>query len=135
MSIKMLCPNGHKLRVDERHAGQRATCPRCSARLTVPTPTRRELSESSIVALLGDTLPQQTVMTRVAPPPERPKRTCPKCQTVMSAAYHICPKCRVYLPDQPRLERTPQATCHQCGAPPMPSDSHCNTCGSELRAE
>jgi len=134
MSIKMLCPNGHKLRVDERHAGQRAMCPRCSARLTVPTPTRHELSESSIVALLGEASPHQAVLTRAAPP-ERPKRTCPKCQTVMSAAYHICPQCRVYLPDQPRMERRMRSSCQQCGTPPMPGDSHCNTCGNELQAD
>lgn len=134
MSIKMLCPNGHKLRVDERHAGQRAVCPRCDAKMTVPTPTRHEMSESSIVALMGDAAPQQSVITRVAPAPQkRPTRTCPKCQTVMSAAYHICPTCRVYLPDPPRVETWARNECQQCGAPAMPADKHCTTCGSELR--
>jgi hypothetical protein len=38
MGIKFLCPNGHKLNVKSFLSGQRAICPKCGARLLVPTP-------------------------------------------------------------------------------------------------
>ena len=37
MGIKFYCPNGHKLNVKSFLSGQRAICPKCGARLVVPT--------------------------------------------------------------------------------------------------
>ena len=36
MSIKVHCPNGHRFRVNDKHAGRVGACPQCSASVKVP---------------------------------------------------------------------------------------------------
>lgn len=100
MTLRVTCPNGHKLQVDSHHEGKKAACPRCDARflLRAATPERRPVSDSSILAVLGNHDPSTSVISRPqAAAPARPSKACPKCQARFSAAYHICPSCRVYL--------------------------------------
>jgi hypothetical protein len=51
MPIRVTCPNGHLLRVKDRHAGQMGLCPFCRARVEVPQPNGGV--EDEVLAILG----------------------------------------------------------------------------------
>ncbi len=47
MGIRFYCPNGHKLNVKSELAGKIGICPKCQARMTIPTVSVREPSGKS----------------------------------------------------------------------------------------
>lgn len=47
MGIRFYCPNGHKLNVKSDLAGRVGICPKCQARMTIPTTSVRESSHKS----------------------------------------------------------------------------------------
>jgi hypothetical protein len=47
MGIRFYCPNGHKLNVKSELAGKIGICPKCQARMTIPTASVREPSGKS----------------------------------------------------------------------------------------
>ncbi|HET6879557.1 MAG TPA: hypothetical protein VFI31_05360 [Pirellulales bacterium] len=99
MTFKLRCPNGHKLRFDGKDAGKEAVCPRCQSRVTLQP--RREVSDTSILAVLGDAPPDHSVVlhpSEQTPTATAPGRSCPRCHTRISAAFQLCPNCRTYLP-------------------------------------
>lgn len=49
MSISVVCPNGHKLKAKEDLAGKHLRCPKCGARVLVPTPEVPVLDESAVL--------------------------------------------------------------------------------------
>ena len=99
MTFKLRCPNGHKLSFAAKDAGKKGKCPKCHTRVLLQPP--REVSDTSILAVLGDAPSDRSVVLHspelVAAPPA-PARTCPKCQTRLSAAFQLCPNCLTYLP-------------------------------------
>lgn len=64
MSIEVTCPNGHQLKVKDRWAGKTGRCPKCNAKMKVPTP--KKISDDEVLALIGDFVPME-----VDPPPEK----------------------------------------------------------------
>jgi anti-anti-sigma factor len=50
MAIKVTCPTGHVLHVDDKHAGRSGKCPYCQALVHVPKPG--ELREEEILAIV-----------------------------------------------------------------------------------
>ena len=40
MSIQVVCPNGHVLKVSDDYAGKMGLCPVCKARIKVPQPSQ-----------------------------------------------------------------------------------------------
>ncbi|HEV3003848.1 MAG TPA: hypothetical protein VGX78_05275 [Pirellulales bacterium] len=108
MTIKFRCPNGHKLRLEEKDVGKKGTCPKCHVHFTLPKPQpRREVSDTSILTLLGDQKSDESMIVKTPAPGARAAqvKVCVKCRATISAAYQICPKCRTYLP----LEVLPNA--------------------------
>ncbi len=101
MTIKLTCANGHRLRIGEKYAGQQAICPKCNVEVTVPELARKSITDTSVVALLGDIAPGQRVVTKAGPEPVQSLRNCPKCQTRIPTSYHLCPHCQVYIGDTP----------------------------------
>jgi hypothetical protein len=100
MTFKLRCPNGHKLRFDGKDAGKEGLCPRCHSRITLQPQPRRGVSDTSILAVLGDAPADRSVImdpTPVSAPPA-PGRNCPRCHTRISASFQLCPKCHTYLP-------------------------------------
>ena len=115
MSIKVICPNGHVLKVSNDCAGKSGLCPVCKVRVKVPQPAKEQLSEDAIMSILGpydpsrsqklaaikapDSLqgkPSPEVEAKVdAPSP--PKKSCPHCNREVAAAIHICPHCKKYI--------------------------------------
>jgi RNA polymerase subunit RPABC4/transcription elongation factor Spt4 len=107
MSIQVKCDNGHVLAVDERNAGKTGQCPICKARVTVPAPQPKKVSEDAVLDFLGPHVPRES-LTRVdpvtaAPPstdgPTTPKKSCQRCNREIPSAMHICPYCHTYLVD------------------------------------
>ncbi len=83
MSIEVMCPNGHSMRVKNEFAGKSGLCPYCKARITVPnTSTVRVasgstgVSEDDLMAFLGPPRPApQTVVAEALPnQPAKPPR-------------------------------------------------------------
>ena len=106
MSIQVVCPNGHVLRVRDCFAGKVGLCPVCKAQVTVPKPDD-SLSEDEIIDVLGPHDPSQsgtgsTIIgnrsgDHTVAGPSPPKKSCSKCNREISAGTHICPFCRTYI--------------------------------------
>ncbi len=111
MSIRVTCPNGHALKVDDSMAGKMGLCPACKARVQVPKPRARDVSEDMILGLLdnpaadseqSDSLPEPPFSARYSAGPEplpagAAKKYCTKCHQPISAQMHICPYCHTYI--------------------------------------
>lgn len=117
MTIRVTCPNGHKLAVKKSRAGTIGICPACEAKFKIPEIKQETVTESSIMRILGigDVLrkandaKQQPGMemspgtmsatAMVSNPIVSIKKTqvCPQCDWEIDAGYHICPHCRYYL--------------------------------------
>ncbi|MEE8453048.1 MAG: hypothetical protein V3R99_14075 [Thermoguttaceae bacterium] len=103
MSIRVVCPNGHTLKVQDSFAGKVGLCPTCKARVEVPR-TQDEISEDAIMGILGPHLSSDEQPERLSsrPPVQRdqgltPKKSCHQCNRQISAAIHICPHCHTYI--------------------------------------
>jgi hypothetical protein len=106
MSIQVVCPNGHPLKVQSSAAGKMGLCPVCKARVKVPQPDVRQVSEDTILDFLGPCKPE--------PPREKPAavapsavgsndetsgsvKRCNRCNREMAASMHVCPFCHTYI--------------------------------------
>jgi len=111
MSITVVCPNGHALKVKESCAGKKGLCPICKAPIEVPRPSSGGLSDDDILDILGPHDPGRS-RDFAASEPDRPrhtseasevgrgsppKKTCEKCNAEISANTHICPHCHTYI--------------------------------------
>ncbi len=106
MSIRIVCPNGHALRVDESHAGKTGLCPACKARVQVPQIRTADVSEDAILGILGPHSPRASPAATASPmtrPVDEhgvagpPKKNCHKCYREITAGTHICPFCHTYI--------------------------------------
>jgi RNA polymerase subunit RPABC4/transcription elongation factor Spt4 len=124
MSIQVVCPNGHVLKVTDDWAGKRGLCPICKARLKVPKPSEQRLSEDDVLSILGSYDPSKSrkkptdvsdlaaeeapkaFRRRTSPEgeskttvdgPAPPKKSCPNCNQQIVAGIHICPHCNTYI--------------------------------------
>ena len=124
MSIQVVCPNGHVLKVSDDYAGKTGLCPVCKSRVKVPKPSEEQLSEDAIMSILGTYDPSKargkladvsdlaaadaprgftrsTSAQGEAKPsldgPSPPKKSCPHCNQEIHAEIHICPHCHTYI--------------------------------------
>jgi len=119
MSIRLTCPNGHVLKVDESLAGRVGLCPACKARVQIPK-LERGFSEEDILSLLTDSAeqtgqpgagtsgssvgvdksatPASTGPAKFVPPQvPMPTKRCIKCHAEIAVVMHICPHCHTYV--------------------------------------
>jgi len=102
MSIRVVCPNGHTLKVRESFAGKVGLCPTCKARVEVPK-LQEDFSEDAIMGILEPHVTGDEQSDRTPYPVERrdrgltPKKSCNQCNRQISAAIHICPHCHTYI--------------------------------------
>ena len=113
MSIQVVCPNGHTVKVKDALAGKMGLCPVCKAPVSVPRvsePVASDLTEDAILGIIG---PYEPDPSRVQAPIEErvavekpgvardghvpPKKSCGKCNAEIPAGAQICPHCRTYL--------------------------------------
>jgi hypothetical protein len=111
MSIQVVCPNGHSLKVKQELAGKTGLCPLCKARVLIPRPVDAALSEDAILGFLGGRRPAMAhslsaqggsaPATKVASSPQDaqspPKKACSKCNREIAVGIHICPYCHTYI--------------------------------------
>ena len=111
MSIRVVCRNGHILKVKDGLAGKTGLCPTCKARVQVPSIPGDELSEDAIMNILGPAKSgpvSEGVAQETAGPVESlpglendrggpPLKSCEKCNQLILAATHICPYCHTYI--------------------------------------
>ncbi|MGE0760344.1 MAG: zinc ribbon domain-containing protein [Pirellulaceae bacterium] len=157
MPIAVTCPNGHKLKIKEKYAGQTGLCPHCQARVLVPA-----LNEDAVLDFLGPAPPP--------PPPEEdpdsmpvyqePARTgsgassimsgthihgssilvrktkiCPKCKHQIAAKFDLCPHCGLYFTNWDEIERRLHLRCPSCSSEYVPGTATCADCGQTLPVE
>lgn len=108
MGINVKCPNGHTTRVKNSFAGKTGFCPVCKARMVVPDAPRSEMSEDSILGIIGTSPPkppanagssqeesvdplEQFVTAKAA------RKKCQKCRREIDNETHICPHCHTYI--------------------------------------
>lgn len=119
MSITVVCPNGHSLKVKDCCAGSSGLCPICRASIKVPRPARgTELSDDDIMGILGPPDPSRkrplpagaheapgsSAAGRFGlPVASPPKKSCEKCHAEIIAGTHICPHCHTYIANLNRL--------------------------------
>ncbi|MFH1264719.1 MAG: hypothetical protein ABIK89_03285 [Planctomycetota bacterium] len=124
MSIQVVCPNGHVLKVSDDYAGKTGLCPVCKSRIKVPKPSEDQLSEDAILSILGKYDPNKAARSvddvsdlaaadapralegqtsaqgesgTMAGGPAPPKKSCPHCHQEIVAGIHICPHCNTYI--------------------------------------
>ena len=122
MSIQVVCPNGHVLKVSDEFAGKAGLCPVCKSRVKVPKPSEEQLSDEAIMSILGTYDPSKAqkkisdvsdLAAADAPRalrgqmasegegmgngPAPPKKSCPNCNQEVVAGIRICPHCNTYI--------------------------------------
>jgi hypothetical protein len=109
MTIEILCPNGHKLKVKDEFAGKAGLCPCCKARVQVPK--KEEPLDDDILSMLESPgvscsqpkpQPQSDDVLNELFSRDKPKKTCPGCGGKCSLAFTTCPRCGTPLPSAPR---------------------------------
>lgn len=108
MSIKVVCPNGHELRVKDSLAGKTGLCPTCKARVSVPEPEAPSVDESAILSIIGPYVPGRATHSSTSAnpfdeehvrqsPARKEMRRCTHCEREIEAETHICPYCKRYI--------------------------------------
>lgn len=114
MTIKVTCPNGHKLAAKDSKAGTTASCPACGAKIQIPSLENKACTESAVLRILGigeelrkshiasdDSMlvPPEILLksTQQKKTPGRTTQVCPQCDWEIDAGYHVCPHCHYYL--------------------------------------
>ena len=82
MSIKVICPNGHEMQVKNEFAGKSGLCPECKARIEVPIPTPKPVSEDDLLKVLGmpRTVPRTPAPSEPPPQPQADPARRPESQ-------------------------------------------------------
>ena len=86
-------------------------------------------SDKSVV-----TRPHALAQPAVGSGPKKPMRSCPKCRAEMSAAFRICPKCKLYQPDKLATTAAIPRHCPLCGQPSLPAATQGTGCGGVFKA-
>ncbi len=94
MSIRTVCPNGHKLKIKSKYAGQLGRCPMCAAPVRVPV-RDPEAVESSLSAPALSILTSRTPEADYFPPAkaDEVERTCVTCSKNVPNDMTVCPHC------------------------------------------
>lgn len=82
MPIPVTCPNGHKMRVKEEHAGKRVACPKCKAPFRIP----------ALDEIESDLPPPGLLEDRPAKPSPGAK-PCPSCGASLPPDSVLCVDC------------------------------------------
>lgn len=150
MSIHVVCPNGHALKVHSRHAGQTGLCPKCQSRVLVPELAPTTLGENEIAEMLDSPSGSepldvhQEVQHRQSARnsdstlsggssiiTEKTKR-CPRCHGEISASLRVCPLCQTYCAGDSGSSKARSLICTQCGTASIPGDEVCTGCSADL---
>lgn len=105
MSIQLVCPNGHVLRVKDSFAGRKGLCPVCKAPIQVPKPSTEEL-EDEVLQIIGPHNPDSSELPlepltdsveHLKRSTMTPYKSCARCHREITSIAHICPFCHTYV--------------------------------------
>lgn len=145
MSIDVVCPNGHTLKVKDKYAGKTGRCPHCQMPVQVPQAAaclidrRRHPKHGRSAVGRG-----RSAGASRNPPPRRRLGLEPARRLVDSQAAHqdlpkcsevnmrldICPHCHMYFSDSTEISRRMVVTCRVCGAETDSTFHRCVSCGA-----
>ena len=117
MTIKVTCPNGHKLAAKDSKAGMVVHCPACGVKLRIPQLESKGCTDSAVLRILGigdklsharmksddsmqvpkDFLIGSTFKQEKKDVPVHSTQVCPQCDWEIDAGYRVCPHCHFYL--------------------------------------
>jgi hypothetical protein len=108
MSIRVVCRNGHALKVNDNSAGKTGLCPVCKVPVQIPPKDSEAMSEDSLMDLLGpkEDDPRHGPKEWSSPDTDKsaatgrqspPMKTCIKCNREMELGVRICPHCKTYV--------------------------------------
>ncbi|MGD0901129.1 MAG: hypothetical protein ABR915_25140 [Thermoguttaceae bacterium] len=106
MSIRVVCPKGHALKVSVQWAGKTGLCPVCKVPVEVPTPSSQNFSEDSILNLLETAGGAPSSSDKTSKPggssigdgrQQTPKKSCDKCKQEIPKHPTICPHCHTFI--------------------------------------
>jgi hypothetical protein len=112
MSIRVVCSNGHDLKIKEKYSGMIGVCPVCRVPIKVPEvdvfaedaimdvlqPHQSGLSGLSLALPdfdrkdLGETVTPRADL-------ENTSKKCDRCREKVPQAAHVCPYCHTYMPN------------------------------------
>ncbi len=90
MSIHIVCPNGHKLKIKSKYAGHSGKCPMCGSQIVIPA----EDVESVQSSLLAESLLMVNPPEADCPPAavDEVVKTCARCFTNLPGDMFVCPE-------------------------------------------
>ncbi len=103
MAIRVVCPNGHGLKVPDDFAGKVGMCPICKSRVRVPRTRTPDLSEEAILGLIGPVEGEGSAGAGRSAGEDAAEgvssgfKACDRCNREIPAHLHICPHCHTYI--------------------------------------
>jgi RNA polymerase subunit RPABC4/transcription elongation factor Spt4 len=104
MAIRVVCPNGHALKVPDDFAGKMGMCPVCKSRVRVPRTRSADLSENAILGLIGPVEGDEgavgagrSASQAAGDGVSSGVKACDRCHREIPAHLHICPHCHTYI--------------------------------------
>src|SRR5690349_19875041 len=116
MSIDVICPNGHALKIKDKYAGKTGRCPHCQMPVQVPVASSAaHLTDDDILSMVGPPVTNNDLPVHQEAHPfesgsglsllggsgiqKRSTKTCLKCKREVNARLDICPHCHMYFSD------------------------------------
>lgn len=103
MSVPVICPNGHSLKIKDKYAGMKGLCPICKAHIEVPVVDIDMFNEDSIMDVLK---PHESGMSIVSlrdlpdsvpsadgQTPPTTLKICHECHRQIAVDADVCPFC------------------------------------------
>ena len=105
MSIRVVCPKGHSLKIKDKYAGRTGFCPLCKSPIKIPVPDEeipgglvRGIYDPSKSGLSGLALEVPEFIDDPADEDsEDTMQICGKCQKEVPASAQVCPHCKAYI--------------------------------------
>jgi len=109
MAIRLHCPNGHAVRVNDEFAGKIGLCPKCRAKVQVPLPRQADHLRPSEEFVHQDPRHDRAIAGTgsgpLMPPfPSKKTKLCVGCGHMASQSFAVCPRCGTPLATYRRLD-------------------------------
>ena len=99
MSIQVVCPNGHVLKVKSKYGGKVGFCPFCNSRLEIPDRKRARTGQPRESSLSGLSINMPDDVKDWKPPSDADdiEKICAKCHKGIPQDAAVCPHCHTYI--------------------------------------
>jgi len=97
MSIQVVCPNGHVLKVKSKYGGKVGLCPVCNSRLEIPEHEGARAAQPSSLSGLSINVPDFTKGWQPPRDTDEVEKICAKCHKNVPQDAAVCPHCHTYI--------------------------------------